>query len=202
MLRHLITIALLVIVSVTQAPAQDRPHTGTLVVVAAPAPPLTLTPADLLKMPRTSITVKQPDGRGVTHEGVLVAEVLKRVGAPLGKALRGDAMATYVVASATDGYRVVFSLAELDPEFSGSEIMIADRYERAAVARRSRTDAPGGPERSARRAIDAHARANRGRATTEASVTSARWSVACRGDNSPADRRQPRHRPMRRSRPA
>ncbi len=127
MLRHLITTTLLVIVSVTQAPAQDRPHTGTLVVVAAPAPPLTLTPADLLKMPRTTITVKQPDGRGITHEGVLVAEVLKRAGAPLGKALRGDAMASYVVALATDGYRVVFSLAELDPEFSGSEIMIVDR---------------------------------------------------------------------------
>ena len=36
-------------------------------------------------------------------------------------------MATYVVASATDGYRVIFSLAELDPEFTGSEIMVADR---------------------------------------------------------------------------
>ena len=107
--------------------AQDRPHSGTLVIVAAPAPPLTLTPADLLAMPRTTITVKQPDGRAVVHEGVLVAEVLKRVGVPLGKALRGDAMATYVVASATDGYRVVFSLAELDPEFSGNEIMIVDR---------------------------------------------------------------------------
>ena len=111
----------------SNAAAQDRPHTGTLVVVAAPAPPLTLKPADLLAMPRTSITVKQPDGRGVTHEGVLVAELLKRVNAPLGKALRGDAMAAYVIASATDGYRVVFSLAELDPEFSGSEIMVVDR---------------------------------------------------------------------------
>ena len=78
-------------------------------------------------MPRTTITVKQPDGRGVTHEGVLVAELLKRVGVPLGKALRGDAMATYVVASATDGYRVIFSLAELDPEFTGSEVMVVDR---------------------------------------------------------------------------
>ena len=56
-----------------------------------------------------------------------MAELLKRAGAPLGKALRGDAMATYVVASATDGYRVVFSLAELDPEFTNSEIIVADR---------------------------------------------------------------------------
>jgi len=126
-MRTVLIATTFLIAAAANAAAQDRPHTGTLVVVAAPAPPLTLTPADLLKMPRTSLTVKQPDGRGVTHEGVLVAEVLKRVGAPLGKALRGDAMATYVVASATDGYRVVFSLAELDPEFSGSEIMIVDR---------------------------------------------------------------------------
>ena len=56
-----------------------------------------------------------------------MGELLQRAGAPLGKALRGDAMATYVVASATDGYRVIFSLAELDPEFTGSEIIVADR---------------------------------------------------------------------------
>ena len=111
----------------TGARAQDRPHSGALVVVVDSSKPLTLKPADLQTMPRTSITVKQPDGRGLTHEGVLVAELLKRVGAPLGKALRGDAMATYVVATATDGYRVVFSLAELDPEFTGSEVMVVDR---------------------------------------------------------------------------
>ncbi len=111
----------------TGARAQDRLHSGTLVVVADSSKPLTLKAADLQTMPRTSITVKQPDGRGITHEGVRVAELLKRVGVPLGKALRGDAMATYVVASASDGYRVVFSLAELDPEFTGSEIMVVDR---------------------------------------------------------------------------
>lgn len=45
----------------------------------------------------------------------------------MGKDLRGDAVASYVVASATDGYRAVFSLAELDPDFTGSEIIVADR---------------------------------------------------------------------------
>jgi DMSO/TMAO reductase YedYZ molybdopterin-dependent catalytic subunit len=127
-MKNLVFVALCAIACVaTVARAQDRPHSGTLVIVADPSKPLTLKPADLQTMPRTSITVKQPDGRGVTHEGVLVAELLKRAGATLGKALRGDAMATYVIASATDGYRVVFSLAELDPEFTGSEIMVVDR---------------------------------------------------------------------------
>ena len=131
MFRHLVTITLAVVsVALANVAAQDRLHSGTLVVVADPSKPLTLKLADLATMPRTSITVKQPDGRGVTHEGVLLAQLLKRVGAPLGKALRGDAMATYVIASATDGYRVIFSLAELDPEFTASEIMVVDRTNR------------------------------------------------------------------------
>ncbi len=121
-----VVIAVVIAVGLVSA-EQDRPHSGTLVVVADSSKPLTLKPADLAAMPRSTITVKQPDGRGVTHEGVLVAELLKRVGVPLGKALRGDAMATYVLASATDGYRAIFSLAEIDPEFTGSEIMVVDR---------------------------------------------------------------------------
>ena len=46
--------------------------------------------------------------------------------------LRGDAVASYVVASASDGYQVVFSLAEPDPAFSGSEIIVADTTEEVA----------------------------------------------------------------------
>jgi hypothetical protein len=40
--------------------------------------------------------------------------------------MRGNAMTTYVLASARDGYQVLFSLAELDPAFTSSEVIIAD----------------------------------------------------------------------------
>ncbi len=76
-------------------------------------------------MPRTRVEVKE-DGEAVTYAGVLVGEILKRAGAPIGSELRGNAVATYVVASATDGYQVVFSLAELDPAFTGNDIIVAD----------------------------------------------------------------------------
>ena len=56
----------------------------------------------------------------MSYEGVLVGEILKTAGVPLGAELRGNALATYVLASATDGYQVVFSLAELDPGFSST----------------------------------------------------------------------------------
>jgi Oxidoreductase molybdopterin binding domain len=87
--------------------------------------PLTLTSADVKALPRTTVTT-QDEGRTVKYEGVLVGELLKRAGAPVGAELRGNAVASYIVASASDGYQVVFSLAELDPAFTGSEIIVAD----------------------------------------------------------------------------
>jgi hypothetical protein len=105
-----------------QAPA---PAAATLKVQGDVGTPLTLSPGDVKSLPRTTVSV-QDEGRTVKYEGVLVGELLKRAGAPLGGELRGNAVATYVTASASDGYQVVFSLAELDPAFTGSEIIVAD----------------------------------------------------------------------------
>src|SRR5262245_15332914 len=87
--------------------------------------PVSITPAELKALPRTRVEMKD-EGKTVVYEGVLVAELLKRAGVPLGSDLRGDAIATYVVASATDGYQVVFSIGELDPAMTSNEIIIAD----------------------------------------------------------------------------
>ncbi len=100
----------------------------TLTVGGAVKTPLTLTLADLAKMPRTTVTIKE-DGADVHYEGVLLGEILKRAGAPSGDALRGKALASYVLCEAKDGYRVVFSLAELDPDFTDNSVIVADTRE-------------------------------------------------------------------------
>jgi hypothetical protein len=97
----------------------------TLVVAGDVTQALTIKPPDLKAMPRTTVSVSEA-GRQVTYEGVLVGELLKRAGAPVGRDLSGKALATYVRASAKDGYEVVFSLAELDPSFTSSDIIVAD----------------------------------------------------------------------------
>jgi len=84
--------------------------------------PLTLTAADLAKFPRASVNTTS-DGIRVIYEGVWLHELLKRAGAP---ELRGKALASYLLAEAKDGYQVVFSLAEVDPGFTGNEILLAD----------------------------------------------------------------------------
>src|SRR5262245_10370429 len=86
---------------------------------------LTLSPDDLAKMPRATVTTVS-DGVETAYEGVWVHEVLKKAGAPQGSALRGKALASYVLAEAQDGYQVVFSLAELDPGFIDNQILLAD----------------------------------------------------------------------------
>ena len=76
---------------------------------------------------RQTIRVTDDKGAQVEYGGVPVAEILKKAGAPLGKELKGPNMAVGLVASAPDGYRVLFSLAEFDPAFSDRVILLADR---------------------------------------------------------------------------
>jgi hypothetical protein len=92
---------------------------------AAETKPLILTAADLSAMPRTSTTVVS-NGISTVYEGVLLHEVLKRAGVSFGAGMRGGALAGYVVASASDGYRVVFSLGELDPDLTDNQYLLAD----------------------------------------------------------------------------
>ena len=44
----------------------------------------------------------------------------------MGEELRGRALSTYVLASASDGYQVLFSLEELDPAITDGEVLPAD----------------------------------------------------------------------------
>ncbi len=102
--------------------------TGTVVRVSgAVAEPLALSLQDLAAMPRTKVTAKEHDS-SATYEGVTLTEILRKAGAPLGKLLRGKALASYVVVTAHDGYRVVFALPELDPDFTDAsqQIILAD----------------------------------------------------------------------------
>jgi DMSO/TMAO reductase YedYZ molybdopterin-dependent catalytic subunit len=89
--------------------------------------PLVLTVADLKSMPRKKLTVVNPhDKKTESYEGVLLEELLHKAGVPQGENLRGASLASYILAEAADGYRVVFSLAEVDSGIVDSEVMVAD----------------------------------------------------------------------------
>jgi DMSO/TMAO reductase YedYZ molybdopterin-dependent catalytic subunit len=100
--------------------------TTTLLVTGAVSQDLRLTLDDLRKMPRKSVSTKGHDDQMHQYDGVPIGALLARAGVPLGSALRGKSMALAIVAEGTDGYRTVFSLAELDDDFAAEAVLIVD----------------------------------------------------------------------------
>jgi len=123
--RLLLTVCIAATIAWTTTITAAQTTTQALTVAGDVGTPLSVTLEQLKAFPRTKVEVKE-DGRTLVYEGVLVGEILKRAGVALGTELRGNAIASYVVASATDGYQVVFSLAELDPGFTSNDIIVAD----------------------------------------------------------------------------
>jgi hypothetical protein len=105
----------------------QTPPAAVLAVQGDIATPLSLTADDLAKMPRETVSVPAPDGTKIVYEGVTLLAVLQKAGAPFGKQLRGKVLSSYVLAKAMDGYQVIFTLGELDPDFGNETILVADK---------------------------------------------------------------------------
>ena len=85
--------------------------------------------ADLKSMPHTSVTIHSPHSdTDETYSGVRLADILRPLGVPLDKDLRGQTLTLCLIAIGSDGYRVALSLAEVDPAFHPGEVIVADSY--------------------------------------------------------------------------
>ena len=129
-LRSLIVATLALGAPATLCRAQSAPaapaRATTLTIVGLDGRSRTVSAADLAQLARHDTTVSAHEVSG-RYSGVAVTDVLALVGAPLADSLRGRSLATYVLAEAADGYRVVFSIAELDSRFTDRVVLLADR---------------------------------------------------------------------------
>lgn len=83
---------------------------------------------EFAKLPRQTVKARGHDGVESQFEGVPLIALIDRAGSPSGAQLKGRiALSLYLVVEATDGYRVVFALPELDPSFAERTILLADR---------------------------------------------------------------------------
>ena len=121
-----------------QQSALPRTATGPVEfkIGGAVATPLVVTAADLKMAPRKTIRVVNTHNNNKTevYEGVPLAELLAKAGLPQAEQIRGPLMATYVLVEAADGYRVIFSLAELDSSFLDSDVLVADAMDGAPIS--------------------------------------------------------------------
>ena len=106
--------------------AASRSTAGGLLITGAVGQDLKLSPADLRAMARKSVSTRDHDGQMHQYDGVPIGALLAKAGVPQGAALRGKSMGLTVVAEGTDGYKAVFSLAELDEDFASEAVVVVD----------------------------------------------------------------------------
>jgi hypothetical protein len=86
------------------------------------------------KLPRQKVRAKDPHSASTfEYEGVLLPDLLKAAGVTFGKDLKGPRLAAYVLAEAKDGYRVIYSIGEIDPDTGNMQILVADKKDGGAL---------------------------------------------------------------------
>jgi hypothetical protein len=86
----------------------------------------TLAAAQIAGLPHVTVNVKDHD-TPAQFEGVPLATLLSSAGVQLGDKLRGARLTEVLMVEASDSYKVVFALAEVDPAFATREIILADK---------------------------------------------------------------------------
>lgn len=113
--------------------AQDHGRHGHASQPNAPSPlSVPLDEATLSALPRTVVVVTAHD-RTQTCAGVSLADLLMRAGALSANPLDGPGLASYVLVAGRDGYRAVYSLAELEPSLGNRKVVLVDRCDDNAL---------------------------------------------------------------------
>jgi len=102
-------------------------------IVETPERCIALTAFDLAALPHDTATVSFHEDPARRYEGVPVHALLREAGVRA-DSTRGPALRMRVVIEAADGYRVVLSLAELDPTLPDRRALLADRVDGAPLA--------------------------------------------------------------------
>jgi hypothetical protein len=136
---HLIPAAVMLIVIATMgfngphARAQEMDHSRAtipstqLTIRGLDGKSITITPEDLASMPHKPVSVYNEHTKATEkYSGVAVADLLAKVGTPLGEKVRGKLFMIAVIAEGTDKYSVLYSLAEVDPSIHTGDILVAD----------------------------------------------------------------------------
>jgi hypothetical protein len=108
------------------APTVSNAQAPSITIKGAGPQPVSITSAELASMPRATASTSN-NGITTTFEGVLLSEVLKKAGVPYTADMHRHLLTGYVIATASDGYEVLFSLGELDPGITSGQYLLADK---------------------------------------------------------------------------
>jgi DMSO/TMAO reductase YedYZ molybdopterin-dependent catalytic subunit len=128
-------VPLILVVAMAATSQQPAPvRQATLVVKTVSGQALKLGAQDFARLPQVKVSAKDHEGKNYEYAGLRLRDILTQAGVATANDLRGKEMADYVVAEASDGYRVVFSLAELDPDLGNTMVIVAQSVDGQPLA--------------------------------------------------------------------
>lgn len=121
-------LSLVLFASMVSAQKAEAPKVGpaTITVESTDGKTVSFGAAEFAKLTRKEVIGKDHDGKESKYSGVEIREILQLAGVKFGKDLRGKGIAQYLLIEAADGYKAVYSLTELDPEFTDKVVILAD----------------------------------------------------------------------------
>ncbi len=90
--------------------------------------PLTLSAADLAALPATEVDSSFQTGHGQQtghFKGVSLWSLVERAGLAVEPGNRRNSLRHYLLVTGRDGYAVVLSIGEIDPDFEGKAVILA-----------------------------------------------------------------------------
>ena len=113
------------------APAKPHSHpmgapSTSLTINTGAGQPLTLTLADLQALPQQTLTVHNAHSSAdETYSGPLLSDVLAKAGVVLTEKTEHPMLHQYLIATGTDKYWVLYSLAEVIPGLHKAKVIVA-----------------------------------------------------------------------------
>ena len=107
-------------------PASTKAQVASVKIGGEVDTPYDLTLSDFKQFPQTTVMRKEKDGKEHSYTGVILATILQKAGLILGGDKKGHGLTRYLSVDASDGYRVIFALVELDKDFTDRTIILAD----------------------------------------------------------------------------
>jgi hypothetical protein len=83
----------------------------------------------LATLPRSSVSIADKGDHPSVYEGVSISEILRSLDVPVGAHPKGRPPVESVVFEGEDGYRALFSKAELDPAFTDRTVLLANKQD-------------------------------------------------------------------------
>ncbi len=112
---------------ITSAPAGGP--SSSVVISGVVSSIVTLTVADLQKLPKTTITVTLRTDTGTkgvySYTGPLLYTVLQKAGLVPNTSFKNDLLRQFVTVGATDNYQVTVGMAEITPDFGHEQVILA-----------------------------------------------------------------------------